>query len=87
MKKLRQIRATFMTPSMTRLPQKKTRLCTISILTSLKTPFKQFVILNETTEQIGEAEPIPDEIITVIARMLLPEILEIAEAAKEETAA
>ena len=45
------------------------------------------MILNETTEQIGDAEPIPDEIITVIARMLLPEILETAEAAKEETAA
>ena len=45
------------------------------------------MILNETTEQIGETEPIPDEIITVIARMLLPEILEAAENAKDESAA
>ena len=46
---------------------------------------KSIVITNETIEQIGEEEPVSDEVITILARMIIPEILEYAERIENET--
>ena len=46
---------------------------------------KQIEIVDETIEQISDEKPVPQEIIIILARMLLPEILAYAETVKSET--